>query len=559
MRSFKTVLSLIFDVLNAFFPVKIFFCISIMAFFLFISFYRSNTQLPNSQISRFFSQPNASDNELATDNVAPEEKDVDKCTQDKPSFEIENEKRTIDISDEKQSVVTKTNMERKKTKSVQRTEKYELINDSKSTIKSFFSNDKNESMADFEIPAKIAKRPPSKPVPSKTAKNSRARRKQPDIRKVLNKRDTPTEDYSYLPEDAQLELALAMSKATAEALDKPINLEAFEFKPTNSKLNGECYKFFNMMPKKTNARFKWNSKCTQLTRRKDEVQKSKVRDRIDELLLNNIIVESSQSKQSETPAYFIQSEYTPYDIYSKHLQRVCVSERILFEINGCEMQSKGNILSYYTNNLVERSKLKAGVLLRDWSKIPGRDSIYDGIANEINKTDATVILSQSEPTCDGIDGNNEHELKYDMENEEKNAETEQQYLDYPMESLKHQEEVQFKNDNENYDIQIDAEENRPIDQIQELESNQNDAVNSDDDANATAMMDSDDIQLKVDVINSKIRLSQNFSDILQPTVVTYDTTSGTIRAPSPDLFDDDYDYEMTDVRGKSFLYSNILL
>lgn len=489
------------------------------------------------------------------ETAVPKDIDFDKCLQsisnscDKSSLEMENEKRNNETSDDKQNKdQTKESSKRKKMKSVHRNDK---AIDSKSTIKTFFSNDNNDSMADFEIPTKVAKRPSIKPTQSKVAKSSRTRRKQPDIRKVLKKQDAASENYSYLPEEAQLELALEMSKAATETLDQPLNLQAYEFKPANAKINGDFYEFFNK-PKRTNARFKWNSKCTPLTRRKDDVQKNKIRDKIDELLLNNIIVESSQTKHTESPIYISLPEYIPYEIYSKRLQRICVSERILFEVNGCETHTKSNILSYYTNNLVERSELEADVLLRDWSKIPGRDSVYDGITNEIDKTDTTVISSQPESKSGDCFDENEFN---DAETNESATPTEvqQKYLDAPMETdeLKHK-EVQQKIEQMN---QVNAEitENKFIDQISRQELHQSDGLKSHDDnendgedADVTVVMDTNDIQLKVDAINTKIRLSQKFSDIFQPTVVTYETTSHTLRAPSPDLFDDDDDYEMTD-------------
>lgn len=499
--------------------------------------------MPNSQISRFFSHSNVSDGVPKSETAVPKDIVVDKCLQsisnscDKSSLEVENEKANNKTSDDKQNKdATKELSKRKKTRSVHHNDK---ATDSKSTIKTFFSNDNNDSMADFEIPTKVAKRPPIKSTQSKVATSSRTRRKQPDIRKVLKKHDAASENYSYLPEEAQLELALAMSKAAAETPDQPFNLQAYEFKPANAKTNGDFYEFFNM-PKKTNARFKWNSKCTPLTRRKDDVQKNKIREKIDELLLNNIIVESGQTKRSESPVYFTLPEYIPYEIYSKRLQRICVSERILFEVNGCETHTKSNILSYYTNNLVERSELEAGVLLRDWSKIPGRDVIYDGTTNEIeiDKTDTTVISSQPESTSG--DCFDENEFNNAQNNENGTTEVQQQYLDAPMET----EELKHKEDQDNENELSHAVE--LTEQVSKQEPNQTDGVTSNDDADVTVIMDTDDIQLKVDVINSKIRLSQNFSDIFQPTVVTYETTSHTLRAPSPDLFDDDDDYEMTD-------------
>lgn len=450
-----------------------------------------------------------------------------------------DEKRTKESL--KTDAATVKQCDRKKTKSALKS----VSSDSKSTIKSFFSNDDNDSMDDFEIPSKVMKRAP-KIQPPKTTKSSKSRRKLPDIRKALSKRDDASQDYSHLPEDAQLALALAMSKAESNAKaaaddesNEPFDLESYEFRPKNAKGNGDFCEFFSM-PKKTNARFKWNSKCTQLTRRKDHVQTTKIREKVDELLLNNIIVESGQTNRSSLPEYFTLPDYTSSEIYSKYLQRICISERILFESNSREEHSSSNILSYYTNNLVEKSDLSAGVLLRDWSKIPGRDAIYDGIQsslNETDKTDATTNSSQLRTIADD----------YDAEVLNENTP-----MDIPTEEQSH----------EKFDIEQEMdlfhEEEVQQDDNQTENSIQNDDTSSDDnDVDATVMMDSDDIQLKVDAINSKIRLSQKFSDIFEPAVVKYESTS-TVRTPSPDLFadDDDIDIVMTEEIRKD---SNCLL
>lgn len=495
--------------------------------------------MQSSQISRFFSHSNASDakqnTQADTQNGTDDEESVD-CSENIQNHCDNNDPLTN--SEQTPEKEIQIQIAEKKKKHSHRSTKPE---DSTSTIKSFFSNQNNDSLSDFEIPNKVAKKIP-KPLPSKTAKGTRTRRKQPDIRKALSKKDAASGDYSHLPEEAQLELALAMSKAVSangtatDASGQPIDLDCFEFKPTSAKVNADFLDFFNMN-RKAKARFKWNSKCTQLTRRKDDVQQNKAREKIDEILLNNIIVESNQSKLTSSPELFTTSNYTPYEIHSRRLQRICITERILFELNGCDEETWCNIRSYYTNNLVEPSEHKAGVLLKDWSTIPGRDSIYDGITeseNEMNKTESAVISSSP---CFDIpldDEETEVQAKCDDDHQIKSALNNDVADDRQVETAGCSNEIQQRGCSP-MDIHEDGE------------------AEDSGDENATLLMDSDDIQLKIDAINSKIRLSQNFSDILQPSVLTYEAAT-TTRALSPDLFDDDDDIDMTEEIRKNNIY-----
>lgn len=495
--------------------------------------------MPRSQISRFFSNPstNANGGTSTMENVLLQnlDKNSETILNDCDKNEQSNKKNVVTERSSKMTHNENTEQsERTKTKVLQRNEEISS-SDSKSTIKSFFSNEKNDSLSDFEIPSKVAKRVP-KIMPSKSSKVSRSRRKQPDIRKALGKRDANEIDYSHLPEDAQMELALAISKADSDvnSNDDPLSLDSYKFKPTKSMANGDFYDFFNM-PKKKNARFKWNSKCTQLTRRKDDIQKSKIQNKVDELLLNNIIIESSQrEKITKETNYFNLPDYNPSEIYSKRLQRICISERILFEMNGHKEHSNGNILSYYTNNLVERSKVQAGVLLKDWSKIAGRDSIYDGVKCSTPENQENEFPSQS-----ALEADYDNE---DIETVHRSGILEQ---DEQQEQMQYEENSrdQFNSYDNNNEIQTNVEMPEDID-IASLEG----------DGDATIVMDANDIQLKVDTINTKIRLSKNFCDIFHPALVTYESTSS-IRATSPDLFDDDDDddFDMVEEIRKHFI------
>lgn len=139
---------------------------------------------------------------------------------------------TIHSNDKESTTLTSTKLDKtesRKTIKLSKNTSSSSLQESKSTIKSFFSNERDDSMADFEIPEKIVKRT-SKIQPIKTVKSSRARRKHPDIRKVFNKRCASPETINQLSEGAQLELALALSKVESSGAKNNIDLKEFEFK-----------------------------------------------------------------------------------------------------------------------------------------------------------------------------------------------------------------------------------------------------------------------------------------------------------------------------------------
>lgn len=496
-------------------------------YWLFVHFhFRSSIQVSSSQISRFFTHSSKLIDEThrKTDIVTQSRSsnaESNDCSKAAITTNGDNDSQPLcNIADD-QLDENKSHGNKRKHRS-----KCDKKTDSKTTIKSFFSNELNDSLADFELPTKVAKKVP-KVLPSKVMKSSRSRRKQqPDIRKALTKEDAArSDDYSHLPEDAQLELALAISKAESIngiADGGSIDLDAFAYKPINSKssTNADALSFFNMN-RQTKTRFKWNSKCTQLTRRNDDVQKSKVRDKIDEILLNNIIVESNQADRLKSSERIVAIEYSPHCVHSRRLQRICIAERILFERNHCDKNTKTDLRSYYTNNLVDASELGAEALLKDWSKIPGRDSIFDGIqatANEIIESDATTVISSSP--------------EYDIQTESSLSEF----------------DAADKRDDQIENTFIVTTDQRSagcsnatqFSQMAAMEIENDGAAQSTDDQDRTLIMDLSDIQSKIDAINSKIRTSQQFGQTLQESDFTCQAAT-TTRAPSPDLFDDDDD------------------
>lgn len=520
-----------------------------IVFFSLLSF-RSSSQVSSSQISRFFTHSRDND-EMHRKSIETviQKTNTESINSPKISVAAINEATKTNSDNDDQSVScnvdNKLNESQSHGKKRKPTDKNDNRTDSKSTIRTFFSNEHNDSLADFESPSKVTKKVP-KVLSTKVVKSSRSRRKQqPDIRKALNKVDKANEDYSQLPEDAQLALALAISRAEsingigtgvrAGSSTKPIDLDAFAFQPTNSKSsnsNGDALNFFNV-DRKQRTRFKWNSKCTQLTRRNDELQKSKVRDKIDEILVNNIFVLSNQNdqlksaEQIETQCDSI--DYTPHHIHSRFLQRICISDRILFELNNCDKNTKSSLRSYYTNNLVEAAEHGAEALLKDWSEIPGRDLIYDGIqntTNEIIETEKMAVISSSP--------------EYDIQTESSLSGSDANRCDDQIDNDATTIIITDGNDEHqmgttgcnSYAIQSSKMATQDVESDSEAQCL--------DDEDRTLIMDSNDIQTKIDAINSNMRLSQQFCDNFQASDFTCHATT-TIRAPSPDLFDDDED------------------
>lgn len=234
------------------------------------------------------------------------------------------------------------------------------------------------------------------------------------------------------------------------------------------------------------------------------MQSLKMRERIDELLTDNILIGSRKSRQSKhssaADAQFV------FEISSKLLQRICIAEKILFELNDNDVQSDRCLYKYYTNNLVEPSTVMVGALLRDWKEIPGRDSVFDGIPTTLDT-----------PPQEAID------------------------VEHPSEIVK----------NEPADcVERASADPEPSEIVSETE---NDIVSSMEvaekmiasaDTDDTIIVDTNAIEVELDLINARIRSSQNFVDMPVSSVIcgTEATAIESQRGPSPDLFDDD-DYD----------------
>lgn len=107
---------------------------------------------------------------------------------------------------------------------------------------------------------------------------------------------------------------------------------------------------------------KWMKKCTRLTRRNPDIQKKLMEEKV-QILLNEEFLEHPYYEKTDRN----------YKTTSILLKNYYSQENQAFFKNSLEQKSSIIFESYYVNNLVPKSNTSVGCLLRDWSKIPGRD------------------------------------------------------------------------------------------------------------------------------------------------------------------------------------------
>lgn len=383
----------------------------------------------------------------------------------------------------------------------------EKFDKKKKAISKFFSNEHEDSLNDFEIPLKVSKKTakPSVSTMKKTKAKSAGSKKQADIRKSIQKKPK----INDLSEEEQFQLALALSRQEAESTNEKTSevksiIDQFAYQPNLAAI------FNSKTPKKkasTKQEGKWKSKYTPLTRRDENVQREKQKEKIDQILLDNIMVESRLCKQ-KTDATNANCDFI-YEISSSTLRRICLFEKVLFEMNQNDEPTIDNLHNFYTNNLVDVSELSADHLLRDWAEIPGRDDIFDGL-------DRNKSADETQSCSDEI-------------TEDKEILTSSQAQSF---------EVENKCEDDDANDEMASE-----------------AKNSE----ATIIVDEGDMEYELDVINTQIRLSQNFSEPPNSPLSTQASESNHLtsdyRATSPDLFDDNDcmfvdDFDSEDISGE---------
>lgn len=510
-----------------------------------------------SQISKFFTSASSNNESSSLTDSQHEAEEMP------PSIHVDVnviQSNTCDTNSKANNAQTSKSRSPKSTQSNQ-TKLTQMTINSKTSIKSFFSND--DSLSDFEIPEKIMRKAPKKSLPKAKTKSTRSRAKQSDIRKAINSRQMVENVLVTMTEDQQLEMALALSK-NEHAGNIQAQLEPFHNPTTSAQMMQSVAGLFSIK-RTASKRHKWNSKCTQLTRRDESVQTKKQRDKVDEILMNNITVESSTAQKLNQDEMYI--------INSEQLQRACVPEQVLYGINGSALTIDADIRSYYTNNLVETSELKAGVLLKRWSDVPGRDAIYDdtrfsarkrqldsNVSETIELADDDDIEPASPAECSGPKVTSDAAADQApptmvmQPSSAMNERSQEAILDIVdlmeseptahIEQIESQAELEPTQQSEATAVKVDSEVATITATTSKCDNNDLDET---DDNDRTVALDSNDIQLNVDTLNFNLRSSQQFVDDERTIVVNIPVEA----SRSPDLFADE-DFFDSDPENRKF-------
>lgn len=236
---------------------------------------------------------------------------------------------------------------------------------------------------------KQSKKPQTpKPRAKSTSKGTKRKSKaQADIRKVLSKQE---QMFNYAvtencleegidPEEMQIALAISESLkdqtnqqdsgASTSKFDNPFTsmgkvqpisavLERFGFK---CKKNYSEYEIDLITNSKFAKRSKFQKFPTELTRTSNEKRNEIIRTKIDKILEQN---------SSQEP---IGAASHNYEVFSFYLQDLYEQIRTVFMMSRDEQPADETFLNYYVTELFEPSFVKAGHMLKDWSKIAGRD------------------------------------------------------------------------------------------------------------------------------------------------------------------------------------------
>lgn len=236
---------------------------------------------------------------------------------------------------------------------------------------------------------KIAVKPKAKTT-KRTKKNPKS---QTDIKSVLSKQE---QLFNYVvtenclqegidPDEMQLALAISESlknenrpkeerstSATSNKFENPFSasakvqpigavLESFGFK---FKTNYSEFEIELITSSKGMKKSKFQKFPTLLTRTTSRKRNEMISAKIDAILerdryQNFFEVESSKAVQ--------------YRIFSFYLQELYENGRTTFAISSEKRETDEVLMNYYVTELFEPSFVKADHLLKDWSKIPGRD------------------------------------------------------------------------------------------------------------------------------------------------------------------------------------------
>ncbi|CAO1369040.1 unnamed protein product [Diamesa tonsa] len=274
---------------------------------------------------------------------------------------------------------------------------------STSTLVSSFINESKPK-------TKTAETKTRKPTAKRVSKKSKT---QPDIRKAISKREklfnhVLTENCQQDgldPDEVQLALAISESMmdqnepSTSETskFDNPFNsgigkvqsittvLERYGFKCKNNYTEYELGMITNTKLSTKKSRFM--KVPTELTRTTADKREELIRLRVMDIMDEN---------QSQTVDKIF-DEFS-YKVSSFYLQEFHEQINTTFKISSDDRPTDDTLMLYYVESLFEPSFVKADHLLKDWTKVPGRESTPE---KDVNKE--LLGVTQSSSQSDNVD------------------------------------------------------------------------------------------------------------------------------------------------------------
>ena len=264
----------------------------------------------------------------------------------------------------------------------------------KSKIVEPSSSSSSSNIATSFLNESTKKKSPKRKTKASTSKSTKRKPKsQPDIRKVLSKQE---QLFNHIvkencleegidPEEMQLALAISESlkdqtnqqepeaSTSSPNFENPFSsmgkvqpisavLERFGFK---CKKNYSEYEIDLITNNKFSKRSKFQKFPTVLTRTSNEKRSELIKAKVEKVLDQN---------QSQDLNTFDDDSSHQYQVFSFHLQELLEPLQTIFMIGSESRPTEEVLLNYYVTELFDPSFVKADHLLKDWSKIPGRDS-----------------------------------------------------------------------------------------------------------------------------------------------------------------------------------------
>lgn len=254
----------------------------------------------------------------------------------------------------------------------------------------------NETLNDFETPSKKPKPiKKSNDIPTKKPKRKTKvikDRKQPDLRKLLKNQKNENLALELFAEQSlaedvdpdELQTTLALSRTLYESLNNIENEEKDEFKVNDMQ---HCLEKFGFKTGSTRGSAKYKTNL-----RRNKIRKTystNTWEYFNKNLNEKIDLIFTYGCDKDSNSGIIKN----YQVTSDLLQEHCQENSTLFKIQSTSMDSEKDLSSYYTGNLLEKSYVKSGYLLKDWKQIPGRSITPE--KKNILKTPSPVLKLDS--------------------------------------------------------------------------------------------------------------------------------------------------------------------